>query len=69
LFAHEPDRIDVEEQSSRASFRRCFRIEDVHPAERRPERLQARGVLVQQVAEIGGRLMRGCDRELQGGPP
>jgi len=67
-LAHQPDRIDVEEQGDRAALGGRLGVEDMRLPERRLERLQARGVLVQQVAEIGRRLMCGGDGELHGDP-
>jgi len=67
-FAHQSDWIDVEEQGGRAALGVRLGVEDVRLPERRLERLQARGVLVQQVAEIGRRTMRGGDGELHGDP-
>jgi hypothetical protein len=55
--------VDVEQQRCRASLLARLRIEDVRLPERQRERLQPLRVLVQQVAEVGGR--RACGRDRQ----
>ena len=52
--AHEPDRIDVEQQRRGAALVGGFRIEHVRGAEAERERLQPVRVLAQQMAEVAG---------------
>ena len=66
--AHQRDGIDFEQQGGRAALFGGLRIEDMRLAEGQRDRPQVAGVLVQQVPEVGCRLMRGLDREKHGPP-
>jgi hypothetical protein len=63
---HEPDLVHVEKKRRRAALGGCLRIEDVSLAERQLERLELRRVLVQQVSEVGRRLVSRGDRQQHG---
>ena len=57
--AHEPDRIDIEQERGGAPFDRRFRIEDLRLAERQLDLLHPRRVLMQKESQVGRRL-GGC---------
>ena len=59
--AHEPDRIDVQEERGRTASLRDLRVEHVRLSERHAERLHAVRVLVQQVPEVSCGTMRRRD--------
>jgi hypothetical protein len=59
--AHQADRVDVEEQCRGAALALRLGVEDVRLAEGKLEALRAIGVLVQQVAEIGGGSLMASD--------
>ncbi len=60
---HEPDRIDVKEQSGGAAVRLGLRVEDVRLSEGEAKRVRTKRVLVQQVPEVCGRRGRASDRQ------
>jgi hypothetical protein len=59
MLAYEPHRIDLHQQCRRAERFAGLRIEDVGLAERQIKRMHARGILVEQVPQIGGGDVRG----------
>ena len=61
--ADEGDGIDIEEQCRRAALFRRLRVEDMRLAERQFEGLDPGGILVQEISQIGGRVVRGGDRQ------
>jgi hypothetical protein len=61
--AHEADRVDVDQQRRGATVLGGVRIEHVRPSERQRQLLHAVGMLVQQMAEIGRRPVRGGERQ------
>ncbi len=61
--AHERYRVDLDQQSRGAEVDRSIGIEHIGLPKRKLFRLEACWILVQQIAEIGCRLMRGGDRE------
>jgi len=63
IAAHQADRVDVEQQHRSTPLGSGLDVKDVRLAVRNVKRLAARGVLVQQVPQIGGRLMGGADAQ------
>ena len=63
LSALERDGIDIKHQSRRTFLIRGLGVEHLGFTERQLEGLRALRVLVQQIAQIGGRLMCGRDGE------
>src|SRR5262245_15642754 len=61
--ADEPDRVDVEQQRSRAALVACLGIEDVRLTKGQRERLQTLRALMQQVAQVCGRTVGCRDRQ------
>jgi hypothetical protein len=61
--ADQPNRIDIQQQGGRAAVRVGLGVNDVGLAEGERERLAAGRVLVQEVAEVGRRPVRRCDRQ------
>ena len=63
LAANQADRIDVEQQRRLAARRAGLGIEHPRRADIQRRFVQALGMLVQQISEVGRRLMRGRDGE------
>ena len=61
--ANQADGVEVEQQGDGAALGRCFGVENVGLAAGYFDALQARGVLVQQVAQVGGGLAGSGDGE------
>ena len=61
--ANERHGVDVEQQRGRAPFFGDFGVEDVGLAETQVERLYPVGVLVQQISQVGRRLVGRGGRE------
>jgi len=61
--AHQPDRIDLQQERRRAARVGRLGIEDMRLTEGQAKALEAGRVLVQQVAEIGRGLVRGRNRQ------
>ena len=66
LATNQSNRIDIEQQGSRAPFRGRFRIENMSFPKRQLERMQFRRVLVKQIAQVRCRVMRSCERQQHG---
>ena len=54
LATHDPHRVHVEQQARRTAIVGHLGVEDVRPTEAQVVALEPRGVLVQQVTEVGG---------------
>ena len=66
LAANESNRIDIEQQGSRAPFRGRFGVENMCFPKRQLERMQFRRVLVKQIAQVRCRVMRSSERKQHG---
>jgi len=66
LAANQSNRIDIEQQGSRAPFRGRFRVENMGFPKRQLERMQLCRVLMKQVAQVRCWVMRSCERQQHG---